>query len=316
MKCHLKAPSSLSAKGIGRVLECLNVDATLANPLEDIRSVLLELLEGHAGLSGLRLEFSENEAIGTHYVLYKYHAYDDGGFIASCRAVVRGRSLEEVVCTFDSSQAGRIRVGPTQAQEEPRLPPAGAAPQGRAPPGQFYIDHFIIYRILGTPSVDPGSWRLRVVGMVESPLELSLDQLEGLPKVSLVRDFHCVTGWSVGSVKWEGVSLKLIVDMVGPREGARWVVASGLDGYTSVLPLEDFVSDDALLVLRINDRPLSIEQGYPARIFVPHLYGWKSVKWVSRIELTDRYVDGYWEALGYHERGNAFLEERFKRAHP
>lgn len=316
MRCRLKVPPALSVRGIGGVLECLSVDVGLINPLEEIKAVLTELLGEYAGLSGLRVEFSENEPIGTNYVLYKYHAFDEGGFVASCRAVVRKWSLEEVVCTFSSSQGSRIRAGSPQEPGEPELSSAGGSTAGETPPGQFYIDHFIIYRILGTPVVDASSWRLRVTGMVERPLELSLDHVEKLPKVSLVRDFHCVTGWSVRSVKWEGVSLKLIIDMAGPQEGARWVIASGLDGYTSVVPLEDFTSDEALLVLKINGRPLSIEQGYPARIFVPHLYGWKSVKWVNRVELTGRYADGYWEALGYHERGNVFLEERFKKTPP
>ncbi len=312
MDCYLKTPPrALSGKGIGRVLECLDVGKELANPLADIGELLVRLLGGYLSPPAVRVEFSENEPIGTNYVLYKYHAFDGDRFVASCRAVVRRRVLEEVVCTFDSSQVTRVSGHPLQVPGEPKLSPASAR-VAEPPPGQFYIDHFIIYRILGTPRVDAGSWRLRVSGTVENPLELSLDDVERLPRVSLVRDFHCVTGWSVPSVSWEGVELRLIAEMARPREGARWVLVSGLDGYSAVVPLEDFVSEEALLVLRMNGRPLSVEQGFPARIFIPHLYGWKSVKWVSRIEFTERYVDGYWEALGYHERGNVSLEERFK----
>ncbi|MCX8208741.1 MAG: molybdopterin-dependent oxidoreductase [Sulfolobales archaeon] len=174
------------------------------------------------------------------------------------------------------------------------------------------MDHFIIYRAFGTPTISVEKWRLVVSGMVSNPLELSLSDLEKMPRVEIVRDFHCVTGWSVPSVRWEGIKLKLIADMAKPSESVRWAVVSGLDGYAAVVPFEDFVSEESLLVLKLNGKPLPVDQGFPARIFIPHLYGWKSVKWVSRVEFTNRYVDGYWEALGYHERGNAFLEERFK----
>ncbi len=293
------------------MLECLDVGYELVDPLADIGKLLARLLGEHLNPPVSRVEFSENEPIGTNYMLYKYRAFDGDRFVASCRAVVRRRVLEEVVCTLDESQVTRILGSPLREPEEPRLQPASTGIAER-PPGQFYIDHFVIYRTLGTPHVDAGSWRLRVSGVVENPLELSLDELERLPRTSLVRDFHCVTGWSVPSVLWEGVRLKLIAEMARPREGARWVLLSGLDGYAAVVPLEDFVSEEALLVLRMNGRPLPIEQGFPARVFIPHLYGWKSVKWISQIGFAERYVDGYWEALGYHERGNVLLEERFK----
>ncbi len=313
MRCSVKTPPSLLVKGIGMVLECLDVGINLANPIDDIKAFLIDLIDDYVNVSVVKVEFTENEPIGTNYVIFKYHLFDEYGFISSCRAVLRKKVLEEVLCTFDAGKVARVWRGTTSEAGEPKLPPADKRSSSGPAPGQYYIDHFIIYRVLGTPKIDLNSWKLRVVGMVRNALELTYSDIEKLPKVSLIRDFHCVTGWSVGSVKWEGVKLKLIVDEAAPYEGVKWVFIVGLDGYSSVIPLEDFASEEALLVLKMNDRPLTIEQGFPARIFVPHLYGWKSVKWVSRIEFIDRYVDGYWEALGYHERGNVFLEERFKK---
>ncbi|MEM1930860.1 MAG: sulfite oxidase-like oxidoreductase [Sulfolobales archaeon] len=313
MRCSVKTPQSLLVKGIGMVLECLDVGMNLANPIDDIKAFLIDLIDDYVNVGVVKVEFTENEPIGTNYVIFKYHLFNESGFISSCRAVLRKKVLEEVLCTFGAGKAVRVQRGSTSEAYEPKLPPADKRSSSGPAPGQYYIDHFIIYRVLGTPKIDLNSWKLRVEGMVRNALELTFSDIEKLPKTSLIRDFHCVTGWSVSSVKWEGVKLKLIVDEAGPYERAKWVFVTGLDGYSSVIPLEDFTSEDALLVIKINDRPLTVEQGFPARIFVPHLYGWKSVKWVSRIEFIDRYVDGYWEALGYHERGNVFLEERFKK---
>ncbi|MCX8184164.1 MAG: molybdopterin-dependent oxidoreductase [Sulfolobales archaeon] len=312
MECYLKIPQALSARNIGRVLECLDVKATLTEPLEDVKSFLLDFLSRYTTISKLNVVFTENEPIGTNYVLYKYHVFDNTDFTASCRAIVRKNVLEEVICTFDRASADRVSNTLKSENREPRLRyPAPTAASGVAP-GQYYIDHFIIYKIFGVPTINIEKWKLVVSGAVLNPLTLSLSELERMSEVKLVRDFHCVTGWSISSVQWEGVRLKLITDIAKPSEGVRWVLIHGLDGYVAVVPFEDFISEEALLVLKLNGKPLSIEQGYPARIFIPHLYGWKSVKWVNRIEFTYRYTDGYWEALGYHERGNVFLEERFK----
>lgn len=180
------------------------------------------------------------------------------------------------------------------------------------PPGQKAIPNFIIYRILGQPEVDLNYWRLRIGGDVSNPLTYTYDELLEMIDTSYVSDFHCVTGWSVRNVVWEGVSLRKLVTKAQPSKGVEWVYVKSLDKYTTVIPYDDFLDDRSLIVLRINGRPLSVEQGFPARIFIPHLYGWKSAKWVAEIIFTKEYKDGYWEALGYHHRGNVWKEERFK----
>ncbi len=180
------------------------------------------------------------------------------------------------------------------------------------PPGQKAIPNFIIYRILGQPEVDLNSWRLRVGGYVSNPLTYTYNDLLEIADTSYVSDFHCVTGWSVRNVIWEGVSLRKLAAEAQPSRNVEWVYVRSLDKYTTVIPYEDFLDERGLLVLRINGKPLSLEQGFPARIFIPHLYGWKSAKWVTEIIFTEEYRDGYWEALGYHQRGNVWREERFK----
>ena len=122
----------------------------------------------------------------------------------------------------------------------------------------------------------------------------------------------CVTKWSIKDAVWDGVPLRRLVEPVGVKPEAKWVMFHCADGYTAPVPVEDALQDDALLAFKINGKPLSAEQGFPARPFMPNLYGWKSAKWVNRIEFIRDYSDGYWEMYGYHERANVFDEERFK----
>ncbi|MEM2022030.1 MAG: molybdopterin-dependent oxidoreductase [Zestosphaera sp.] len=180
------------------------------------------------------------------------------------------------------------------------------------PPGQRAIPNFIVYRVLGQPDVDLPAWRLRVSGEVSTPRTYTYEELLGMIDTSYVSDFHCVTGWSVRNVMWEGVSLRRLVSEVVPSRDVAWVFVRGLDNYTTVIPYDEFLDERGVLALRMNGRPLNPEQGFPARIYIPNLYGWKSAKYVTEIIFTREYRDGYWEALGYHERGNVWREERFK----
>jgi len=170
----------------------------------------------------------------------------------------------------------------------------------------------VIYAALGIPRVVPQQWKLRIDGLVNSPLEYTYDQLVSRPQDSLVRSFHCVTRWSIENVAWEGL---LIKDLLAPAEvspDASWLMFHCVDGYTAPVPLEDALKEDSILAFKLNGKPLSAEQGFPARPFIPGLYAWKSAKWVNRMELLSGYRDGYWEAYGYHERADVWEEERFK----
>ncbi len=180
------------------------------------------------------------------------------------------------------------------------------------PRGQRYIKKFIYYAALGVPQVDVTKYKLTVSGLVENRLEFTYDELLKMVDVDYVRDFHCVTGWSVKDVRWEGVRMRKLAEMAKVKENAKWVIFYSLDGYTSVVPIEDALHDNAIIALKMNGKPLTLESGFPARPFIPHLYGWKSAKWLTEVEFVDKYVDGFWEERGYHERGNVWEEERFK----
>ncbi|MEM1632879.1 MAG: sulfite oxidase-like oxidoreductase [Sulfolobales archaeon] len=182
----------------------------------------------------------------------------------------------------------------------------------RLPPGQKKIPRFIIYAELGIPKVDLESYRLVIDGLVRNKVSLSYKELKEMIDTEYVEDFHCVTGWSVENVRWRGVSMKKILELVQPLENAKYLYLISLDGYTTVVDIDSARDEKAILALEINGKPLSIEQGFPLRIFIPKLYGWKSAKWLQKILFVDRYVDGYWEARGYHERGYVWDEERFK----
>lgn len=183
----------------------------------------------------------------------------------------------------------------------------------KIPPGQFFAKRFAIYSALGIPKIGIETWRLSIAGLVMNELKLSFAQLEQLPQVKLSRDFHCVTTWSIKDVLWEGVAFLEIAKLVGVKPEAGWVMYHGADGYTTPVPLEDAMAEDSLIALKMNGNPILIEQGYPARPFIPHLYAWKSAKWLTKIEFIEGYRDGYWESRGYHERGNVMEEERYKR---
>lgn len=186
-------------------------------------------------------------------------------------------------------------------------------PSRPAPPSQVWARKFVIYGALGIPEVQVQNWRLTVTGLVEKRVEFTYDDLTGkMPNIKIVRDFCCVTQWAVADVEWEGVPFSEIAKTAGIKDGAEWVMFGCADGYTAPVTLEDAMVEDSIIALKMNGKPLSTQQGFPARPFIPHLYGWKSAKWLTGIELASDYVDGYWEMYGYHERGNIWQEERFK----
>ncbi|HYB45543.1 MAG TPA: sulfite oxidase-like oxidoreductase [Nitrososphaerales archaeon] len=180
------------------------------------------------------------------------------------------------------------------------------------PPGQVWGKKFVIYAALSIPRVDARNWKLRIDGMVKQPVEYTYDQLTSGDQFHYVRSFHCVTQWSIKDVEWDGVQIRKLVEPAGVDPASKWVMFRCVDGYTAPVPVEDALSEDSIVALRLNGKPLSAEQGFPVRPFMPQLYGWKSAKWLNRMEFIRDYADGYWEMYGYHERANVWEEERFK----
>lgn len=154
------------------------------------------------------------------------------------------------------------------------------------------------------PRIQPEEYRLRIDGLVASPLEYSLADLNSLPHLSMTRDFHCVTGWSVTNVEWAGIPLSYLLQQVKLLPNARYMTVYSLDGlYTDSYGSDQFTAVDVLLALRMDGQALPAVHGGPCRIVFPALYGYKSVKWVGRIEFTGERAIGYWEQRGYDLNG-------------
>ena len=151
-----------------------------------------------------------------------------------------------------------------------------------------------------TPKFDPVSYRFVVDGLVENPISLSYDELLQLPSVRQVSDFHCVEGWSVPNVRWQGVRLQTVLDIVRPRPNAGFITFHALDGvYTDSLAVRHASYPDALFAYQMNDQPLTPDHGHPLRFIMPHMYGYKGAKFLDRLEFAVTQATGYWEERGW-----------------
>ena len=183
---------------------------------------------------------------------------------------------------------------------------------GRLPPGQALTLKWPVLHVGAVPEFDPATWRFTVTGLVDRPLDLSWEEFQSLPRVKVRADFHCVTTWSKFDNDWEGVSMRTIVERVSPTPEARYVIQHCDGGYTTNTPLEDLLRDDVLLADTHHPEPLTPEHGGPLRMIVPHLYAWKSSKWLRGLEFADSDRPGYWEQRGYHMYGDPTREQRFR----
>jgi DMSO/TMAO reductase YedYZ molybdopterin-dependent catalytic subunit len=183
----------------------------------------------------------------------------------------------------------------------------------RIPPGQSQTLKWPVLDASGTPPIDMTKWRLDVFGLVEKELSLTLEELQALPQVKVFSDFHCVTRWSRLDNTWTGVSARTLLDAAGgAKPEAKFVSALGYDyGWTTNLPLADFLAEDVVVAWEHDGTPLSPEHGGPVRLIVPRLYAWKSAKWLGGIELLAEDKAGFWERNGYHMHGDPWREERF-----
>jgi DMSO/TMAO reductase YedYZ molybdopterin-dependent catalytic subunit len=181
----------------------------------------------------------------------------------------------------------------------------------RLPPGQHLTQDWPVLDLGITPKVDRERWRLDVYGAVETPLFWDFAQFFAQPQSTFVSDIHCVTTWSRYDNQWEGLSTRALLDACRPKPEARFVSLESYDGYTTNLSLADFASDDALLAHTWQGSPIDRDHGGPVRVIVPHLYFWKSAKWLQRIEFREHDKPGYWEVRGYHNRGDPWEEQRY-----
>ncbi|HEU0165390.1 MAG TPA: sulfite oxidase-like oxidoreductase [Thermomicrobiales bacterium] len=187
-----------------------------------------------------------------------------------------------------------------------RLPPEIAA---RVPPGQHLTEDFPVLSAGPTPRPQLDRWDLTVDGLIDTPRRWTWEEFLALPRETFTVDIHCVTKWSKLDTVWEGVSLDTL--LAGAEENADYLIAHCDGGYTTNLPVEDILGGKAWITFGYDGEELEPEHGGPARLLVPHLYFWKSAKWIRRLELTDRDQPGFWEELGYHNYGDPWQEQRY-----
>jgi DMSO/TMAO reductase YedYZ molybdopterin-dependent catalytic subunit len=186
---------------------------------------------------------------------------------------------------------------------------AEPAERDRLPPGQYLERGFPVLSAGPTPRVPTERWDFTVYGAVGAERRWTWDEFHALPREAITRDIHCVTSWSKFDTVWEGVSVDTLLDGLELRGG--YSVAESDGGYTTNLSLDDLTGGKAWVVDTYDGAPLPPEHGGPARLLVPHLYFWKSAKWVRRLRITERDEPGFWETLGYHDRGDPWLEQRY-----
>jgi len=163
-----------------------------------------------------------------------------------------------------------------------------------------------------TPHTPLDRWDLSIAGSISEERSWSWDEFLALPSEDFTVDIHCVTTWSKLGMTWTGVSVDLLLEAAGPRPEASFVMARSHTGYTTNLPLSDVTGGKAWVAWEVDGGPLPIVHGGPARLLVPHLYFWKSAKWVSGLTLMDHDEPGFWERNGYHDRGDPWTEERYQ----
>ena len=179
----------------------------------------------------------------------------------------------------------------------------------RVPPGQYVTRDFPVLSAGPTPHTPLDEWSFTIAGAVDEPVSWTWEELNALPSETVTLDIHCVTKWSKLDTEWTGVSLDTLLAHVSTS--AEYVSAWSDGGYTTNLPLEDISDGKAWIAYGYDGEPLDPEHGGPARLLVPHLYFWKSAKWVRSLRLLDHDQPGFWESNGYHIRGDPWLEQRY-----
>ncbi len=187
---------------------------------------------------------------------------------------------------------------------------AKAIYQNKLPPGQAVTLKWPVLHVGGIPQFDPETWDFYIWGLVKKPKRFTWDEFSSLPSVEQVSDMHCVTGWSKFDSRFEGIPVSEVMQHIELLPQANYVMVHAA-GYTTNLPLGEFLAGDAMFVLNYEGKPLTPEHGYPVRLLVPRLYLWKSAKWVRGLEFMADDRPGFWEGYGYHNHGDPWKEERY-----
>jgi DMSO/TMAO reductase YedYZ molybdopterin-dependent catalytic subunit len=186
-----------------------------------------------------------------------------------------------------------------------------AQAEGRLPPGQSLTLKWPVLHYGSVPLFDPAKWDFKISGLLEEAKRLAWDEFRALPQTEVTSDFHCVTRWSRMDNCWKGVLFAEVLKLVKAKQGAEFVLVQAEEGYTANMPLADLLRPNVLFAFEHDGAPLPAEHGGPVRLVVPHLYAWKSVKWVRGFLLLDRDRLGFWERKGYHAYGDPWKEQRY-----
>ena len=183
----------------------------------------------------------------------------------------------------------------------------------RLPPGQYDVGKdWPVLTAEATPRLSTDTWTFTVEGLAEQKVSWTWAEMMALPRSEFMGDIHCVTTWSKLGVTFSGVSVDTLLEAARPQPSASYVLATSHTGYTTNLPLDDVTGGKAWVVWEFDGQPLARDHGGPARLLVPHLYFWKSAKWVSGLQLLDHDQPGFWEQNGYHDRGDPWKEQRYQ----
>jgi DMSO/TMAO reductase YedYZ molybdopterin-dependent catalytic subunit len=192
---------------------------------------------------------------------------------------------------------------------KPKLDPEIAE---RVPPGQYVTEKWPVLHYGGVPNVPKDKWSLRIFGQLDQePFSLSYDDLLALPQTTITVDIHCVTRWSRLGSQFQGVLFTDLLEQLQVKPEATHVMVHAENSFTANLPLADLVEPNVMLAHQADGAELPREHGGPVRLVVPHLYFWKSAKWIKALELMDQNRPGFWESYGYHMRGDPWAEERY-----
>jgi DMSO/TMAO reductase YedYZ molybdopterin-dependent catalytic subunit len=181
----------------------------------------------------------------------------------------------------------------------------------RVPPGQYVTNDFPVLSAGPTPRTPLDQWTFKIDGLVAEPVSWSWQEFLALPARDFLVDIHCVTKWTKLDTRWRGVSLDTLFEQVDLDRKAMYIIAHSDGGYTTNLPLTDAINGQAFVAYDYDGKPLAPEHGGPARLVVPHLYFWKSAKWVRGLRLVERDRPGFWESFGYNNHGDPWKEERY-----
>ena len=181
----------------------------------------------------------------------------------------------------------------------------------RLPPGQYLTEKWPVLHAGSIPNTGLATWDLFVKGEVESPIRISWEEINALPRTTHTQDIHCVTRWSRFDVTFAGVQWSAVKELIGQRPSARYAIAHAEQGFTANVPISFLEDEHALLATHADGDPLTPEHGWPLRLVIPGKYFWKSAKWLRGIELSATDKPGFWERYGYHNDADPWREERY-----